>query len=326
MIKIGVIGTGAMGKNHTRVCSEIPDIELIGVYDINKENAENTAKKFNIKTYNSYQELLQHIDAAIIATPTNMHYEITKKALEQGKHVLVEKPICDTIHKAEYIIKKAEKQKLVLSVGHIERYNPAITFIKEGINKKLYGDLINLNSQRVSNLPNRIKDIGVILDFGIHDIDIMRYLAGEIISVYTKAGIYNHNINHEDYATILLNFKNNICGIININWLTPIKIRKLFLTCSQQFIEINYINQSIALSSSYFKTINEMNLYHVPMQYTTKYIELEKKEPLKNEIQDFIDAINKNKQPLSTGYDGLTALQVAYAAIKSCKTGEVIKL
>jgi UDP-N-acetylglucosamine 3-dehydrogenase len=154
----------------------------------------------------------------------------------------------------------------------------------------------------------------------------MRFLYGEIISVYAKAGAYTEKINYEDHATILLNFENDVCGVVEVNWLTPIKIRKLFLTCSEQFVEMDYIDQSVTVSSSSFKTVDEMDLYHVPMQFTSSHIGLERKEPLKNEIQDFIHAIKTDTNPLASGYDGLMALRVAHGALQSYKTGEVITL
>jgi UDP-N-acetylglucosamine 3-dehydrogenase len=326
MIKIGVIGAGSMGKNHARVCSEINDVELVGICDVDKNTAKVVADRFHTTAYTSYQDLISKVDAVIIATPTSTHFDISTKALSSGKHVLVEKPICDTIKNAQEMVKKAEDEHLVLATGHIERHNPAVAFVKEGIEKNRFGDVISLSSQRVSNLPGRIRDVGVILDFGVHDIDVMRFLSGEVLSVYAKAGVYTKKIQYEDHATILLNFENDVCGVIEVNWLTPIKIRKIFLTCSEQFVEMDYIDQSVTVSSSRFKAVDEMDLYHVPMQFTSSHIGLERKEPLKNEIQDFIQAITAHKKPLASGYDGLMALRIAQGALQSYKTGDVVRL
>lgn len=326
MLKIGVIGTGSMGKNHARVCSEIENIELVGIADIDKKATKNIAERFGTKAFFDYKELLPRVDAAVVATPTITHYKIAMDFLDGGKHVLVEKPICDTIDKAKGLVKRAEKEDLVLAVGHIERHNPAVKFMKDAINSKRFGELITLASKRVSNLPGRIKDVGVIFDFGVHDIDVMRYLAGEVESVYARAGKFNKNISHEDHANIVLNFENDVNGIVEVNWLTPMKIRKLFLTCSENFVEMDYISQSVTISSSSFKKIDEMNLYHVPIQYNINQVALEKKEPLRNEIEDFVDAIENSKKPLATGEDGLKALEVVQAAEESYKKGGVVKL
>jgi len=307
MLKIGVIGLGSMGKNHARVCSEIENVDLVGVADVDKETVKNIAKKFDTKAFFDYKELLPKIDAAIVSTPTVTHYNIAMDLLNVGKHVLVEKPICNNVEKAKQLVNKAEKEGLVLAVGHIERHNPAVKYVKNSLDDKRYGELVTIASKRVSNLPGRIRDVGVIFDFGVHDIDVMRYLAGEVESVYARAGRFNKNIDYEDHANIVLNFENGICGIVEVNWLTPMKIRKIFLTCSQSFVEADYISQSVTTSSSSFNQINEMNLYHIPIQYNINEVALEKREPLRNEIEDFINSIERGKKPLATGEDGLMA-------------------
>ncbi len=326
MVKIGVIGLGSMGKNHARVCSEIPNVELIGVADVDPTTVHAIADRFQTKGYTDYNKLLPHIDAAIIATPTNTHYEIASKLIKNEKHLLIEKPITDSVNNAKKLIQDAEKHQVTIAVGHIEKHNPVVNFVKEGLTSKKFGELIALTSKRVSNLPTRIKDVGVIFDFGVHDIDIMRYLAGDIISVYARAGTFNKNITHEDHAHIVLNFKNGITGIIQVNWLTPMKIRKLSLTCSNCFVEADYINQSATISSSSFTQINENNLYHVPIQYNINEISLQRKEPLRNEIEDFITAMTKNIKPLATGEDGLKTIEVAEAATQSYKKGTEVRL
>jgi len=206
---------------------------------------------------------------------------------------------------------------VVLAVGHIERHNPAVRFVKDNLDVKKFGELITIISKRVSNFPGRIRDVGVIFDFGVHDIDVMRYLSGEVESVYAKAGKFIDNIEYEDHANIVLNFENGITGVVEVNWLTPIKIRKLFLTCSKSFVEADYISQSVTISSSSFKDIDEMNLFNVRIQHNINEISIEKKEPLKNEIEDFISAINNHKEPLASGRDGLMALKIAEASTKS---------
>lgn len=326
MLKIGVIGLGSMGKNHARVCSEIDNIELVGVSDINQETVNHIANKFGTKPFTNYKEIISDIDIAIVAAPTVYHFEIANDLLDAGKHVLVEKPICDTVEKANKLVKKAEAEDLVLAVGHIEKHNPAVKFVKEKLDKGEFGELITVTSKRVSNFPGRIKDVGVILDFGVHDIDVMRLLAGEIASVYAKAGKFTQGIDHEDHANIVLNFENGICGVMEINWLTPVKIRKLFLTCSNNFIEADYMDQSVTISSSTFSNVNELDLYHSQIDHNVNQVALERREPLRNEIEDFIKAVSENKKPLATGNDGLVTLKVCEAARKSYKTNMEIEI
>jgi UDP-N-acetylglucosamine 3-dehydrogenase len=326
MIKLGVIGLGSMGKNHVRVCSQLGNIELIGVCDINKKIAKNVGDSFQISHYSHYSELLPKIDAAIIATPTISHYNIGIDLLKKGKHLLIEKPICNDEKNADKLVELAKKENLTLAVGHIERYNPVVSLVKELINKNQLGELISIKSKRVSKFPGRIKDVGVILDFGVHDIDIMRYLAGEVISVYATAAKFNKKIDFEDHADIMLTFDSGISGVIEVNWLTPIKIRKLNLTCSKKFVEIDYIQQSVCISSSTIANVDENNLYNVPIQNHKNYISLERKDPLMNEIEDFVSSIKSATPPLVTGYDGLQAIRIANAANRSYKNKEVIRL
>jgi len=221
---------------------------------------------------------------------------------------------------------KALKKLKVLAVGHIERHNPAVTFVKKAMFNNKFGELITITSKRVSNLPGRIKDVGVIFDFGVHDIDVMRYLAGNVESVYARAGKFNKEISHEDHANIMLNFENKKTGILEVNWLTPTKIRKLFLTCSKNYVEADYIDQTVTVSSSSFKTIDEMDLYRIPIEYNTNKISLEKREPLRNEIEDFITAIKQKKKPLATAEDGVLALKIVEAATNSYKKGKEVRI
>jgi len=326
MIKIGVIGLGAMGKNHARVCSEIEHVELVGVADVNRETADSISNRFDTKCYYDYKDLISDIDAAIIATPTTTHYDIACDLLDHGKHVLVEKPFCETVVNGYELVKKAESEDLVLAVGHIERHNPVVKFVKDGITSGKFGDLITMTSKRVSNFPGRIRDVGVIFDFGVHDIDVMHHLVGDIKSVYARAGRFTKDIDHEDYANIMLNFENGITGVVEVNWLTPMKIRRLSLTCSESFVEADYIDQSVTISSSSFKNIDEANLYNIPIQHNVNHVSIVKKEPLRNEIEDFIKAISENKRPLANGRDGLMALKTAEAATKSYQTGKEVEI
>jgi len=326
MIKIGVIGAGAMGKNHSRVCAELDNIELIGVVDKNKKTAKEIAKRFDTSAFTDYKELITKIDAAIVATPTFTHFNIAMDLLDAGKHVLIEKPICNNADRSEKILEKAQKNGLKIAVGHIERHNPVVSFVKNGLEKNNFGELIHLSSKRVSSFPGRIKDVGVIFDFGVHDIDVMRYLAGEVKSVYATSGRFNRDIDFEDHATIVLNFENGLSGTLELNWLTPVKIRRLQLTCSKKFIEIDYINQSVDINSASFDKIDEMNLFNIPIHYKRNSISLQKREPLKNEIEDFVHCIEKNRSPLVSGYDGMMAVKISEAAVKSCNKKERVKI
>jgi len=251
-LRVGVIGVGTMGKNHARVYSELPCAELAGVYDLNATTGKSIAKRFNTKFYDDVQDLLSNIDAVTVATPTTTHFNIATQALESGVHVLVEKPMCADAVSAQKLCELASARGLTLAVGHIERHNPIVKFAKLALQNKEYGDLISLSGKRVGgDVSDRVTDVGVIFDLGLHEIDICRYLVGaEVKSVHAFGGSHGDRTRMENYAIISLMFENGSCANIEINWLTPIKIRKLGLTCSKVFVELDYIKQQLKVSSA----------------------------------------------------------------------------
>ncbi|MFQ5910016.1 MAG: Gfo/Idh/MocA family protein [Thermoplasmata archaeon] len=325
MLRVGVIGVGSMGQNHARVLSEVAD--LVGVADTDSDTGRRVAQRFSIEWFQNYEDLLkQGIDAVSVATPTALHYRVAKDAIESGVNVLVEKPMCSTVEEAETLVEMAESSGLTLAVGHIERHNPVVDFMKKGIRDGRYGEVVTISARRVSSLPSRIHDVGVILDLGIHDIDVMRYLLGsEVSSVFASGGRRKHE-NFEDYANILLTFANGTSGFVEVNWLTPMKVRKLSLTCLKNFVEVDYITQSVQISSSALGRLDSFNLYRIPLEFDTRRISLEKREPLKNELKDFLDAIEKKRDPLINGRDGLRTMRAVMAAIESARDGKRISL
>jgi len=322
MLKAGVIGVGSMGQNHARIYHE--NANLVGVADLDKGAVKKVAERYNTKYYTDYKNLLKNVDAVSIAVPTVSHYKIAMDAISAGKHVLLEKPICSSVIDAEKLIQIADEQGVVLAVGHTERHNPVVRFAKEALKKKRFGNVISIAARRVSLYPSRIRDVGVILDLGIHDIDVIRYLAGgEVKSVYTLAGSIG-NIKCEDHANILFNFDNGVSGFLEVNWLTPMKVRTLSLTCSKNFVELDYMKQSVKISSSKLVEYNVKDLFKTSFEFDVREISLKNEEPLRTEIYDFMNAIKKKRKPLVTGNDGLKALQIALAAEQSYKDGRQI--
>ena len=200
-------------------------------------------------------------------------------------------------------------------------------FARESVEKGAFGDVVSISARRVSSFPGRIRDVGVLLDLGIHDIDVIRYLArSKVASVYAQGG-KRQNDKFEDHANILLEFENGILGFVEVNWLTPMKVRKLSITCLENFVELDYITQSANVSSSQVSgKIDAANLYHLPIEYDIRHVSLKKQEPLRNEHEDFVGAIKSNGQPLVPGWDGMETLRVCQAALESIKEGKRIKL
>lgn len=324
-INVAVVGVGSMGKNHARVYSEIAN--LIAVADINEKQGKEVAERLGVMWYKDYHDLLNmNIDAVSIAVPTKYHYTVAKDFIDHGKHVLVEKPLCLDMEEAENLVSLAKSAGIVLAVGFIERHNPVVRFVKEGLRNKKLGKIISASSRRVSSFPSRIRDVGVILDLAVHDIDIMRYLVGsDVVSVYTVGG-RNGESAYETHASITLKFRNGVVGYVEANWLTPMKVRKLWLTCTQNYVEIDYIKQSVRVSEARVMEHDSMDLFRVPFEYNIREFSLKKEEPLKNELHDFLGAIEEKRRPLVSGEDAVKTMAVAFSAIESLNTGEVVEI
>jgi len=268
-MEIGVVGVGSMGKNHLRVLSELNAAS--GFVDADNELRKKMSEKFSIPSFSDIKELIKISDGLIIATPTEYHYKLAKEALESGLHVLLEKPMCSTYEQALDLVDIAKDQDLILEIGHIERYNPIIEYVKNFLENS--NNLISLSSKRVSSFPTRIRDVGVIFDLGVHEMDIMRSLNGEIDGVYAQGGNILHE-KYEDHASIILHFKNGKSGLIETNWLTPVKIRELRLTFTDKYIKGDYAEQWIEVSSSKLKEYDELNLYNLSFENDIRRINL----------------------------------------------------
>jgi len=312
MLRVGVVGVGNMGRHHARVYSELAKegkVELVGIADVNFERARGIAKQYKVKAFQDYRELISKVDAVSIVVPTSLHKQVALDFIENGVNVLVEKPIAESIESAEEIIRAAEKNNITLMVGHIERFNPAVLRLKEIIESNSLGEIVTLTAKRVGPFPPQIKDVGVIIDLAVHDIDVMSFLLGEQVKeVYAKAGSAKNPLELEDYAVLVLTFE-SATGIVETNWLTPHKVRKLSVVGTEGIAELDYINQELVL-------------------YNHKWIrkaKIQKREPLKNEIEHFVECIKKGIQPIVSGSDGLHALKVAIMALKSAKEGGITK-
>ena len=312
MLRVGVVGVGMMGQHHVRVYSELAregKVELVGIADANFERAKELAKKYGTIPYADYRDLArENLDAVDIAVPTSLHREVALEFINQGTSVLVEKPIADTIENAEVIIRAAEGNGVTLMVGHIERFNPAVLKLKELIERGELGKVVTVSAKRVGPMAARIRDVGIIVDLGVHDIDVISFLFGEPVrTVYARAGNVLHPAGVEDHALITLGFDDGT-GIVETNWLTPHKTRTLNVVGTGGIAYMDYIEQSLKLYN------NEW----------IKEAKIEKREPLLNEIEHFIECVEKGKRPIVDGEAGLHALKVALLAQESAKSGRVL--
>jgi len=313
-IRTGVIGVGSMGQNHARIYSEISD--FVAVSDTDEINGRKIAEKFGVSFYPDFRDMLDHVDAVSIAVPTIYHKKVSEIVASSKKHILVEKPLASTYSDAKSIIKICEHNGINLSVGHIERHNPVVAYAKNAIENGVWGEVISMSSKRLSLFPGRIKDVGVIFDLAIHDIDIMNYLSNSSATMVKSIFGCRENKNLEDHATIIIGFENGINGICEVNWLTPTKVRKLSLTCTRAFVELDFMSQNILIYNSDSLQVVPENLYLTKQEVKMEKIEIENKEPLLLEIQDFLKSILDKRQPLVTGYEALENIRIAEEALK----------
>jgi len=308
-LKIVQIGVGGWGKNHSRVLSEFG--VLSAVCDANSERAEEFGKKYSVNFYDSFESLLEleEFDAALVCTPTFTHSDITTRLIENKKHVFVEKPMTYLSEDGQNLVELAKRNKVILTCGYIERFNPAVASVKDFIKSQKYGDLIRLEFYREHRMPQHIKDVGVIYDTSVHDIDTAMWLFDETPEVvFAIAGKINHE--HEDFATITLGFKDNKTATISSNWITPIRVRNFNAVCTEARIFSDFITQEIRIETDN-GTENPKN---------------EKAEPLSLEIKNFIDAIEGKNNLVVKPEQAVNVTKVAEAALLSSQRGTPIYL
>lgn len=309
-MRIGVIGCGVMGQHHLNVYHSMPQAQIVGICDIDEELVRHLAKRYKTKPYVNYKDLLEKdLDAVDIVVPTTSHYGVAMDSLEAGFHILVEKPISDTVEKGEAIVQKAKQKNKKLMVGHVERFNPAVTRLKEIIKEGLLGNIASISSRRVGPYTPRTYDVGVILDLGTHDIDIISFLYEQRVKdVYAIAGAEIHSF--EDHASLMLRFNNGNAGVVETNWLTPHRVRKLSVVGLDGVASLDFIEQVVTIYDKEW----------------AREAKVDKKEPLYNEIEHFVSILKSHENPHVSGEDSIHALAVALAAIESYKTGKVIPI
>lgn len=309
-MRVGVIGAGAMGQNHIRTYQKIHGAELAGIADVDQKRLDVLSKDFGVPGFLDYNELLkQDLDAVSVVVPTTMHKKVALDVISAGTNLLVEKPIADTVENAETIIKAACDENIKLMIGHIERFNPAVIKIKEIIESGSLGKVVSISTRRVGPYNPRIRDVGVILDIGVHDIDIISYLYDAHVSeVYAIASNKIHPF--EDHASILLRYENDRAGVVETNWLTPHKTRNFTVIGTEGVAYGDYMEQKVMIHDKEW----------------VKEAKVEKKEPLLNELESFLKICANGHKPVVTGEDGMHALRVAKASIESYKCKKPISI
>lgn len=319
MLKAVVVGAGNMGKNHVRNYSVLPGVELTGLADVNP-NAEALAKEFKCKFFTDYEEMFDAIkpDIVSIVVPTPFHAQVAMNAMNRGIHCLVEKPIASTVAEADQMIACAKKNKVVFTVGHIERYNPLIKKLKKVIDTGKIGDVTSIVCRRVGGFPQMEPKTDVIIDLAVHDIDIVNYILGQRPKKIVSHGSRTHHSQKIDSAEILMDY-GRASGFVQANWLTPVKIRTISVTGSQGYVEGNYITQELAYYKHNMQKVKDdfANFVTDMGKLEQEAIAVDFEEPLASELKGFIAAVKGNPEKcLVQADDAKEALRIALDAVE----------
>jgi len=292
-IKVGVIGVGHLGQHHARIYAGMEGIELAGICDTDLRRAKSFARKYKTTAFADYKQMFGVVNCASVVVPTELHHQVAKDCLQNGISVLIEKPMTKFVGEAEDLLNIAREHKLIIQVGHIERFNAAVRALDE-----IPGNVRFIECHRLGPFKKRALDVGVVLDLMIHDIDIILALVKSEISSTDAVGV-NILTDHEDLANVRIRFKNGAVANLTASRVTDKEMRKIRLFKDDCYVSLDYIKQDAVL----YRKINN--------RITGKLINIKKEEPLKKELEAFINCIKTGERPLVSGEEGRDALKIA---------------
>ncbi|MBU0501790.1 MAG: Gfo/Idh/MocA family oxidoreductase [bacterium] len=300
-LKVGVIGVGVMGKHHARISSTLSGVNLYGVADINLEAAQQVATLYGAKAFENYEELLPEVDVVIITTPTQTHYEVASACINAGKHLLAEKPLAKVSEDAEKLVSLAKEKGVIMTVGYIERFNPAFQELQKLIRKE---KIIGIAIQRLSPFPARINDANVIQDMMIHDLDLLMNLLPmeEIESIKAEGKKIKTKVLDKVSAKIF--FASGIIATVEADRCSEAKTRKIVVTTGKDIVEADLLNKQV-----YVRDLRhpQPSVHHTKQQ-----------DQLTAELTDFFKAIKKGLPTKVHPNDGYTILKLAEEVEQAC--------
>jgi hypothetical protein len=311
-LRVAVIGAGSMGRNHARILGQMERADLVAVVDPSPEARAQAAAVLHCPAVETIEEALGvGIDAAVIAAPTIHHHKAAATLIEAGVHLLVEKPITAQLADAHDLIARAKAKGVVLTVGHVERFNPAIRTLHEAIGGE---EIISIAISRVGPFPPRISDVGIVTDLGVHDIDLVRWLSGSEI-VEHQALLTRARGQHEDIAFLQFRLANGALAHINTNWLTPFKERRISVSTPTRFIVCDMLLRTVNEYSGFAADMQPGKLSHG--SFVSRSLSVPFIEPLRAELDAFMDAIDGHAPVVVSGHDGARSLEVALACLSA---------
>lgn len=309
-IKVGVIGTGALGQHHTRIYGELEGAELAGVYDVDQARAAEIAGKNGTRAFASMDDLIRNVEAVSVVVPTDRHREVAGTLIEHGLHVLIEKPIAATTTEAEELVALARKHKVIVQVGHVERFNPVLSYL-EGVARNPRF----IEAHRLAPYPPpreglhpRGTEVSVILDLMIHDLEVILHLVGSPVKSIHAVGVPVLSPS-EDIANVRLAFENGCIANITASRISPERMRKIRVFMEETYISLDYQNQSGEL---YRRTGMTIGREEVP---------IEKGEPLAHQLRSFVACVARRDEPVVSGEHAAEALNLAVDIIQRLREG-----
>jgi predicted dehydrogenase len=303
-IRAGVVGPGSIGINHARIYSELPDCELVAVYDANRAYAERAAAKYGGKPCTSLEEFAALVDIASVATPTESHHEVGTFLLNKGKHLLIEKPIATNTAQALDLAATAAANSCILQVGHIERFNPGLEALEQQLANPRF-----LEVTRLSPYPNRSMDIGVVLDVMIHDLEILLHLVRSPVTSVDAVGISVLS-KGEDIANVRIRFENGCVANLTASRISRDKVRKVRIFQEDAYLSLNYQKQS-----GYILRLNKGAIKR-------ERVKVVKGEPLQRELAAFVTCAREGLVPRVTGHEAAAALDLAIKITKQIEEAD----
>ena len=302
-VRVGVVGVGHLGQHHARVYTELPNCELVGVVDIDRKQAEKLARMHKTSAFTDYKDLIGKVDACSVAVPTIHHHEIGRALLDAGIHLLVEKPICTTVDEAHDLIQIARRTGAILQVGHIERFNAAIMRLREVASQPAF-----IEAHRLGPYDPRVKDIGVVLDLMIHDLDIILDLVNSPV-VHVEAagvGVYGEK---EDIANARIHFASGCIANVTASRITPTRKRKIRVFQKDAYLSIDYIEQELEIFQRVRMPNAQPGMPNVSI--VRRKEKMERREQLKVELAHFLEVVTRGGEPLVKGEHARDALALA---------------
>lgn len=307
-LRIGVVGVGYLGKFHAEKYALMDDVDLVGVVDTNMSHAEYVAEKVNTKAYSDHEDLLGKVDAVSIVVPTPAHYAIAKDFLENDVDILIEKPMTTTLAEADELIRFSESRGLIIQVGHLERFNPAVVALQNIVKKPMF-----IESHRLSIYKDRCTDVSVVLDLMIHDIDIiLNFVRSEIISIHAAGTPVISD--HVDIANARLEFKNGCVANVTASRISTKNERKIRLFQNDAYVSVDFASHEITIIQQ-----NEKNAGGLIPGMDINKLCFIKGDALEDELKSFVKAVNRREAPEVTGQMGRDALKIALSIMEQIR-------